>query len=71
MLRFNLKQFISFIIIGFIATSCSDDDPVSSETSLPDGLSISFPSEGYDALVATIEVEKPKAMLLIKPFIIS
>ena len=57
MLRFNLKQFISFIIIGFIATSCSDDDPVSSGTSLPDGLSISFPSEGYNALVATIEAE--------------
>lgn len=56
MLRFNLKQLISFIIIGFIAISC-DDDPASSGTSLPDGLSISFPSEGYDASVATIEVE--------------
>ena len=56
MLRFNLKQFISFIIIGFIAISC-DDDPASSGTSLPDGLSISFPSEGYEPLVATIEVE--------------
>ena len=51
MINHNIKQILIIIFLGLYTTGCDKKDPASSSDPIPDGLTISYPSEYVDGIV--------------------